>query len=87
MVTYLQSGQYKLLKAYKAIATAKRKELLINQIASAQRSSLNPQEILKTTVRELGKLFPNYRCILYPLNPNDSEALIEYEAKPLFLDN
>lgn len=35
LVTYLQSGQYKLLKAYKAIATAKRKELLINQIASA----------------------------------------------------
>ncbi|MEM8831381.1 MAG: DICT sensory domain-containing protein, partial [Cyanobacteria bacterium P01_G01_bin.19] len=85
LVTYLQSGQYKLLKAYKAIATAKRKESLINQIASAQRGSLDPQEILKTTVRELGKLFPNCRCILYPLNPNDSEVSIEYEVKPLFM--
>jgi DICT domain-containing protein len=57
LVTYLQTGQYKLLKAYKAIATAERKESLINKIAAAQRSSLNPEEILSTTVRELGQLF------------------------------
>ena len=85
LVTYLQSGQYKLLKAYEAIAKAERKESSINRIASAQRSSLNPQEILRTTVRELGKLFPHCRCLLYPLNPDDTEVQIEYEAKPAFM--
>jgi signal transduction histidine kinase/DICT domain-containing protein len=83
LVTYLQTGQYKLLKAYKAIATAERKESLINKIAAAQRSSLNPQEILSTTVRELGQLFPNCRCLLYRLNPEDTEVQIEYEYRPL----
>ncbi len=82
LVTYLQSSQYKLLKAYKAIAIAERKESLVNKIASAQRSSLNPQEILKTTVRELGKLFPDCRCLLYPLDHHDTEVQIKYEAKP-----
>ncbi|MCC0176623.1 GAF domain-containing protein [Waterburya agarophytonicola K14] len=87
LVTYLQSSQYKLLKAYKAIATAERKESLVNKIASAQRSSLNPQEILKTTVKELGQLFPNCRCILYPVDPDDTAVQIEYESKPLFLNS
>jgi len=82
LVTYLQAGQYKLLKAYKAIASAEKKEFLINKIASAQRSSLNPQAILLTTVKELGQLFPNCRCILYRLNPEDTEVEIEYEFKP-----
>ncbi len=82
LVTYLQSGQYKLLKAYRAIATAERKESLINRIASAQRSSLNPQEILEITVKELGKLFPYCRCLLYSLRPDDTEIEIKYEAKP-----
>lgn len=85
LVTYLQSGQYKLLKAYKAIATAERKESLVNKIASAQRSSLNPQEILEITVKELGKLFPHCRCLLYSLSPDDTEIQIKYEAKPPFM--
>ena len=82
LVTYLQAGQYKLLKAYKAIAVAKQKEYLINKIAAAQRSSLNPQEILNTTVKELGQLFPNYRCLLYRLNPNETEVEIKHEFVP-----
>ena len=85
LVTYLQAGQYKLLKAYKTIATAERKESLINKIAAAQRSSLDPQEILRTTVRELGQLFSNCRCLLYRLNPDDTEVKIEYESKPTFM--
>jgi DICT domain-containing protein/nitrogen-specific signal transduction histidine kinase len=83
LVTYLQAGQYKLLKAYKAIAVAQRKEHLINKIAQAQRQSLNPQEILQITVRELGQLFPRYRCLLYRLSPNDTEVRIEHESVPL----
>jgi signal transduction histidine kinase/DICT domain-containing protein len=83
LVTYLQSSQYKLLKAYKAIALAERKESLINKIAKAQRKSLNPQEILQITVRELGQLFPRCRCLLYRLSANDTEVQIEYESIPL----
>jgi signal transduction histidine kinase/DICT domain-containing protein len=83
LVTYLQAGQYKLLKAYKSIAIAERKEHLINKIAQAQRKSLNPEEILQITIRELGQLFPRYRCLLYRLDPDDTEIRIEYESAPL----
>lgn len=83
LVTYLQAGQYKLLKAYKAIAVAERKEHLINKIAQAQRKSLNPEEILQITVRELGQLFPRCRCLLYRLSPDDREVQVEYEFAPL----
>jgi signal transduction histidine kinase/DICT domain-containing protein len=83
LVTYLQAGQYKLLKAYKAIAIAERKEHLINKIAQAQRKSLNPEEILQITIRELGQLFPRYRCMLYRLNSDDTDVRIEYEFAPL----
>ncbi len=85
LVTYLQAGQYKLLKAYKTIASAERKESLVNKIASAQRSSLDPQAILLTTVKELGRLFANCRCILYRLDPEDAEVRIEYESKPDYM--
>ncbi len=79
LVTYLQAGQYKLLKAYKAIATAQRKEYLINKIAAAQRSSLNSQEILRITVKEIGQLFPDCRCLLYQLDADETEIEIKYE--------
>jgi DICT domain-containing protein/signal transduction histidine kinase len=82
LVTYLQASQYKLLKAYRAIAVAERKAHLINKIAQAQRRSLNPQEIFKNTVRELGQLFPQCRCILYRVNPDDTKVKIEYEFVP-----
>jgi len=82
LVTYLQAGQYKLVKAYQAIAVAEKKESLINKIAAAQRGSLNSAEILSTTVRELGQLFPNCRCVLYRLNPDEEEVRIEYEFVP-----
>lgn len=82
LVTYLQVGQYKLLKAYKAIATAQRKEILINKISAIQRTSLKPEEIIQTTVTELGNLFPRCRCLLYRLNSNDTEVKIEHEYIP-----
>ncbi len=82
LVTYLQAGQYKLVKAYRAIANAERKESLIYKIAAAQRSSLNPEEILTTTAKELGQLFPNCRCLLYRLNADDEQVKIKYEFVP-----
>ena len=87
LVTYLQAGQYKLVKAYSAIAAAERKESLINKIAAAQRSSLDPEEILRTTVNELGQLFPNCRCILYCFKPNEEEIKIEYEYVPTHMNS
>ncbi|MDJ0568715.1 MAG: ATP-binding protein [Pleurocapsa sp. MO_192.B19] len=82
LVTYIQAGQYKLIKAYKAIATAEKKEQLISKIAAAQRSSLDTAEILTTTVEELGRLFPNCRCLLYRLDSGETEVTIEYESTP-----
>lgn len=82
LVTYLQAAKYKLLKAYKTIAVAERKESLINKITQAQRQSLDPQEILEITVRELGQIFPQCRCILYRVNPNEIEVTIKNEFAP-----
>lgn len=82
LVTYLQAGQYKLVRAYKAIAKAQQKDVLVNKIAAAQRSSLNPEEILSTTVKELGQLFPHCRCLLYCLNGNNEDIKIKYEFAP-----
>jgi signal transduction histidine kinase/DICT domain-containing protein len=79
LITYLQASQYKLLKAYRVIAAGERKERLINEITSALRSSLNPQEVLKITVEKLGKLFAHCRCLLYRPNPQNTEVEIEYE--------
>ncbi|MEL7406619.1 MAG: DICT sensory domain-containing protein, partial [Cyanobacteria bacterium J06558_2] len=83
LITYLQSGQYKLLKAYRKVAIAERKEALSNKIAAAQRSSFNPEEILATTVEELGKVFPQCRCILYRLEQDAKEVKIHYESVPV----
>ncbi|ELS00333.1 histidine kinase,histidine kinase,GAF domain-containing protein [Xenococcus sp. PCC 7305] len=82
LVTYLQAGQYKLIKAYKAIAVAERKEHLINKISQKQRNSLDAAEILTITVRELGEIFPHCRCLLYPVKPNETEVTIEHEFVP-----
>jgi DICT domain-containing protein/signal transduction histidine kinase len=65
LVTYLQSSQYKQLRAYRTIATQERKERLINSITVAIRNSVNPEEIFNVTVREVGQVFRHCRCILY----------------------
>ena len=82
LVTYLQASQYRLLKAYKAIAIAERKEHLVNKIAREQSKSLDLQKILQITVKELGKIFPQCRCILYCINPDDTEITIKHESVP-----
>ncbi len=82
LVTYLQASQYKLIKAYKTIAIAERQEYLINKIAQAQRQSLNAEEILNVTVDQLGQIFPQCRCLLYRVNPDETEVRIEYEFVP-----
>ncbi len=79
LVTYLQSGQHKLLRAYAAIAAQERKERLINLITTAMRRSLNPQEIVEVAVQELGTALSASRCLIYRCKAADIAAKIDRE--------
>lgn len=85
LVTYLQAGQYKLLKAYGAIAAQERKERLVNSITTAIRRGnhsglpLHPQEILKVAVQELGQALSVCRCLIYRAGATDASTTINYE--------
>ncbi len=79
LITYLQAGQYKLLKAYRSIAAQERKERLVNSIATAIRRSLDPAEILTVAVRELGQAMQVCRCLVYRCHADDATATIAQE--------
>ncbi len=85
LVTYLQAGQYKLLKAYASIAEQERKERLVNSITAAiRRGSSNgqplyPQEILSVAVEELGQALSVCRCLIYRAGATDTTATITHE--------
>lgn len=79
LVTYLQAGQYKLLKAYKAISIKEQRERLVNSITSAIRRSLNPEELFQITVDELGAALQICRCIIYRCPSEQAEIQIRHE--------
>ncbi|MDJ0704182.1 MAG: DICT sensory domain-containing protein [Leptolyngbyaceae cyanobacterium MO_188.B28] len=79
LVTYVQAGQYKLLKAYKAISAQERRERLVNSITSAIRRSLNPSEIFKIAVQELGQALQVCRCLIYRCKAEDITIQIQHE--------
>ncbi len=85
LVTYLQAGQYKLLKAYGAIAEQERKERLVNSITAAIRRGsnngqpLHPQEILAVAVEELGQALLVCRCLIYRAGATETTATITHE--------
>ena len=85
LVTYLQAGQYKLLKTYRSIAAQERKERLVNSITAAIRRGshtgqpLHPQEILKVAVKELGQALSACRCLIYRAQARDAAATIDHE--------
>ena len=79
LVTYLQAGQHKLLKAYSAIAAQERKERLVNLITTAMRQSLNPQEIVEVAVQELGTALSASRCLIYRCKATDIGTKIDRE--------
>ncbi|MEB3338780.1 MAG: DICT sensory domain-containing protein [Leptolyngbyaceae bacterium] len=79
LVTYLQAGQYKLLKAYRSIAAQEQRERLVNSITTAIRQSLNPDDIFKVAVRELGASLKVSRCLIYRCKATDTKATIQYE--------
>jgi DICT domain-containing protein/signal transduction histidine kinase len=79
LVTYLQAGQYKLLKAYKAIYAQERRERLVNTITSVIRQSLNAQEIFAKAAQELGQALQVCRCLIYPCSPTDATVMIAHQ--------
>jgi DICT domain-containing protein/signal transduction histidine kinase len=79
LLTYLQAGQYKLLKAYRSIAAQEQKERLINSITDTIRRSLDPDEILQVAVKELGQELAACRCPIYCCQATDATATISYE--------
>ena len=85
LVTYLQAGQYKLIKAYGSITAQERKERLVNSITAAIRRGsntgqpLHPQEILKVAVQELGQAISVCRCLIYRAQITDATATISHE--------
>ena len=72
LVTYVQASQYKLLKAYKALAAKENRERLINSITAAIRQSLNPTEVFAIATHELGQEISTCRCIIYRSGPTSS---------------
>jgi DICT domain-containing protein/signal transduction histidine kinase len=81
LVTYLQAGQYKLLKAYRSIAAQERRERLVNLITGAMRQSLDPDEIFRVAVSELGEAMHVCRCLIYRCKSTDSNTLIHHESR------
>ncbi|MEP0771433.1 DICT sensory domain-containing protein [Trichocoleus sp. ST-U1] len=85
LVTYLQAGQYKLLKAYRSISAQERKERLVNSITAAIRRGshtgqpLHPDEILSIAVQELGQALFACRCLIYRAGETDTSATINHE--------
>jgi DICT domain-containing protein/signal transduction histidine kinase len=84
LVTYIQASQYKLQKAYRSIAAKERQERLVNLITSAIRQSLDPNEIFKVAVEELGQAMQVCRCLIYRCKSTDTATTIahEYRADP-----
>jgi DICT domain-containing protein/signal transduction histidine kinase len=79
LVTYLQAGQYKLIKANRSLAAKEQKERLINSVMTAIRQSLDPEAILQVAVEKLGEGLGVCRCLLYRCEANDISATIEHE--------
>jgi signal transduction histidine kinase len=79
LVTYLQAGQYKLLKANKSLAAKQQKEQLLNSVTDAVRRSLNTKQILQVAVQKLGEGLGVCRCIIYRCRADDKVATIDRE--------
>ena len=79
LVSYLQAGQYKLLKANKSLAIKQQKEQLLNSVTDSIRRSLDTEEILQVAVQKLGEGLGVCRCIVYRCHEKDSTAVINHE--------
>ncbi|MGC1218728.1 MAG: DICT sensory domain-containing protein [Phormidesmis sp.] len=87
LITYLQAGQYKQLKAYRAIALQEQRARLVNSITAAIRKSLNPSEIFAIAAAELGSVLDVGRCIIYRCADHDLDATIHHEYRQTHLNS
>ncbi|MEM9804070.1 MAG: DICT sensory domain-containing protein [Cyanobacteria bacterium P01_D01_bin.56] len=81
LVTYVQASQYKLLKAYKAMAAQENRERLINSITAAIRQSLNPTEVFAIATHELGQQINACRCMIYRSSTGLHNVTINHEFR------
>ncbi len=79
LVTYLQAGQYKLIKAYRSLAAKEQKERLVHSMVVAIRQSLDPEEILQVAVDKLGEAIDTDRCLVYRCRQTDESAIVKHE--------
>lgn len=79
LVTYLQAGEYKLIKANRSLSVKEHKERLINSVTAAIRRSLDPDEILQVAVEKLGEGLGVCRCLVYRCEENDLSVAIKHE--------
>ncbi|GAB4353793.1 MAG: DICT sensory domain-containing protein [Cyanophyceae cyanobacterium] len=79
LVTYLQAGQYKLMKAYRNIAVQQRKERLINAIIGGIRQSLDPDRVLAAAAQDIGQALRACRCLVYRCKAGDAATAIDCE--------
>lgn len=80
LVTYLQAGQYKLIKAYRSLSAKEQKERLIRSMTVAIRQSLNPEAILQVAVERLGEAIDTDRCLIYRCKQTDTTAIVQHES-------
>lgn len=79
LVTYLQVGQYKLIKANNSLINKEKKERLLNSVTGAIRRSLNAHEILQVAIDKLGEGLGVCRCLIYRCQETDINAIIHHE--------
>jgi len=79
LITYLQAGQYKLIKANRSLQDKEERERLLNSITSAVRRSLDPDEIMQVAVEKLGEGLGICRCVIYRCDQDDAVADISHE--------
>lgn len=79
LLTYLQAGQYKLMKAYRSLESKEQRERLVNVITMAIRQSLDPDEVFQVATHELGQALGTCRCLIYACQEKDEEVVIRHE--------
>ncbi|MGK7945130.1 MAG: DICT sensory domain-containing protein [Microcystaceae cyanobacterium] len=79
LITYLQAGQFKIIKANRSLSVKEQKERLINSVTTAIRNSLDPEEILQLAVQKLGEGLGVCRCLVYRCRETDVSATINHE--------
>ena len=79
LVTHLQAGQYRVMRAYQSLAKKEEKERLLRCLTNAIRQSLDLQEILGITVQEVGETLGACRCLVYRCRDCANSTTIEHE--------